>query len=205
MKLSGPHHASVRTQRSESRRLSTIQLPSSESERPSNFSHITYVTQVVAPTSDEPPLLDRQLTYRLHRVKKLSDLETAQSYAEECGIPLSEGRCIAAIGAFAPLSVNDLAYRANLTKGQASRAAQALVERGLVRKCASKSDARAVVLTLTPQGLPIYRDAIAMIARRNNEIFGCLTRAEQALFGEFLDRIASYVATSADVVGLEEE
>jgi DNA-binding MarR family transcriptional regulator len=192
-------------QRFKSRKLSTMRSPSSETEGRSDVTHITYITQVVAPTSDEPPPLDCQLTYRLHRVKKLSDSETARSYAEECGIPLSEGRCIAAIGSFAPLSVNDLAYRANLTKGQASRAAQALVERGLVRKCASKSDARAVVLTLTAQGQPIYRDAIAMIARRNNEIFDCLTRSEQALLGEFLDRIASFLAPTAGLDELEED
>jgi len=197
--------AVCRNDRSQIEELSTLRSPSSEKEGRSSFAHITYVTQIVEPNGGEPLPLDRQLTYRLHRVKKLSDSETARSYAEECGIPLSEGRCIAAIGSFAPLSVNDLAHRANLTKGQASRAAQALVERGLVCKCASKSDARAVVLTLTAQGQPIYRDAIAMIARRNNEIFGCLTRSEQALLGEFLDRIASFLATSAGPDGLEED
>ncbi len=41
---------------------------------------------------------------------------------------------------FAPLSVNDLAQKANLNKGQASRAAQSLVEQGLVVKAASPTD-----------------------------------------------------------------
>jgi DNA-binding IclR family transcriptional regulator len=48
--------------------------------------------------------------------------------------------CLSAVGAFAPLSVNDLAQQANLNKGQASRAAQALVDQGLVRKEASTTD-----------------------------------------------------------------
>ena len=60
---------------------------------------------------------------------------------------ISDGRCLAAIGSLAPLSVNDLAAHAHLTKGQASRAAQALVAAGLVSKTSrSDADGRGVVL-----------------------------------------------------------
>lgn len=138
------------------------------------------------------PRLDQFLTYRLHQVNKLSDKDSAAAYLEQCGLLLSEGRCLAAIGAFAPLSVNELAHRANLTKGQASRSAQALVARGLVSKEASEADGRGVVLALTAQGKPLYRQAIAMIARRNAEIFGCLSDAEQALLGDLLDRLVAH-------------
>ena len=58
-------------------------------------------------------------------------------------MPLSEGRCLAAVGAFSPLSVNDLAAQANLDKGQASRAAQALLDQGLVRRRRARSTAAA--------------------------------------------------------------
>ncbi|PMX93565.1 MarR family transcriptional regulator, partial [Pseudomonas sp. GW460-13] len=36
------------------------------------------------------------------------------------------------------------------------------------------------------------RQAIAMIARRNAEIFGCLSDAEQALLGSLLDRLVAH-------------
>ncbi|CAG2156981.1 MarR family winged helix-turn-helix transcriptional regulator [Cupriavidus numazuensis] len=138
------------------------------------------------------PRLDQFLTYRLHQVNKLSDKDSAYAYLEQCGLLLSEGRCLAAIGAFAPLSVNALAQKANLTKGQASRSAQALVERGLVSKSASEADGRGVVLALTPQGKPLYRQAIAMIARRNEEIFGCLSEQEREVLGSLLDRLVAH-------------
>ena len=138
------------------------------------------------------PRLDQFLTYRLHQVNKLSDKDSAYAYLEQCGLLLSEGRCLAAIGAFAPLSVNALAQKANLTKGQASRSAQALVDRGLVSKSASEADGRGVVLQLTPQGKPMYRQAIAMIARRNEEIFGCLNEQEQAVLGGLLDKLVAH-------------
>ncbi|MDP3413292.1 MAG: helix-turn-helix domain-containing protein, partial [Polaromonas sp.] len=94
------------------------------------------------------PPLDRFLTYRLHLVNKLTDQSSSDAYADEFGLPVGEARCLAAIGNFAPLSVVELAARANLNKGQASRAAQSLVDRGLVCKEASTSDGRGVVLTL---------------------------------------------------------
>lgn len=133
--------------------------------------------------------LERSLTWRLHRLHKLTDLESQRAYLEQTGLSLGDGRCLAAIGAFAPLSVNDLADAAHLTKGQASRAAQWLVEQGLVRKAADASDARGVVLTLTAKGRRLWAQTMEVIARRNEEIFGQLSEAEREQFGRTLDRL----------------
>ena len=73
--------------------------------------------------------LDQQLTYKLHLLGKLSDVRSQQIYLERAGLSLSEARSLTAIGTFAPLSINELAYRSNLTKSQASRAAQAMVDK----------------------------------------------------------------------------
>lgn len=133
--------------------------------------------------------LDRFLTYRLHRVARLSDRETGTAYLVECGLNLGEARCLAAIGSFAPLSLNDLARAANQDKGHASRSAQALVERGLVSKEASATDARGVVLGLTRKGRGLYARTLRLIARRNDETFAVLTVAERRMLGEMLDRV----------------
>lgn len=133
--------------------------------------------------------LDRFLTYRLHQVNKITDRASSDAYAAEFGLPVGEARCLAAIGTFAPLSINQLAAKANLDKGQASRAAQALVDRGLVVKEGSPVDARAVVLAPTAQGRRLWSRVMRLIARRNEEIFGCLNRAEQAQLASLLDRV----------------
>ena len=98
--------------------------------------------------------LDRTYTHRLHALAKITDRTTQMVYEEEVGIPISEARCLAAIGAFHPLSVNDLAMRANLNKAQASRSTQALVEQGMVLKQASEVDGRGVVLTPRRRRVP---------------------------------------------------
>lgn len=136
--------------------------------------------------------LDRTLTHRLHTLSKLTDRVTQTAYESEVGIPMHEGRCLAAIGSFSPMSVNDLARYANLNKGQASRAAQSLVERGLVRKAVSDTDGRGVVLTLTPKGLRLWAYTMALIERRNVEILSCLSATEQGILDRLLDRLVSH-------------
>ena len=148
---------------------------------------------MAAVTAVDPPALDRFLSYRLHQVGKLTDRASSDAYAAAFGLPVGEARCLAAIGHFDSVSVVELAARANLHKGPASRAAQALVERGLVSKQANEADARGVVLKLTPDGRKLWSRMIALIGRRNEEIFGCLSRAERKQLGAMLDRLIEHV------------
>lgn len=141
-------------------------------------------------TTDAPPL-QGFLTYRLHKLNKLTDRHSSDAYAE-LGLGVGEARCLAAIGQFAPLSVNDLATRANLDKAQASRAAQMLVERELVRKSASETDARGVVLTPTRSGKLLWKRVMRLIAQRNHDIFGCLSAAELRQLETFFDRLITH-------------
>jgi DNA-binding MarR family transcriptional regulator len=144
--------------------------------------------------------LDLTITHRLHTLSKLTDRVSQAAYEADAGIPFSEGRCLAAIGAFSPLSVNDLAQRANLNKGQASRAAQSLVDQGLVRKESSATDGRGVVLTLTAKGERVWRRLMSVIERRNAEIVACLDAKEVEQFSRLLDRLVDHARSTADNV-----
>jgi DNA-binding MarR family transcriptional regulator len=141
------------------------------------------------PSAARPSPLDRTLTYRLHLLHKLTDSLSSEAYLTDGGLPIGEGRCLAVIGTFTPLSVVDLAQRANLHKGQASRAAQALVSRGLVRKATNATDSRGVVLTLTRKGQGAWKRVMDLVERRNEEIFGCLSAAERNQLSGLLDRL----------------
>ena len=144
------------------------------------------------PARRAPVSLEQFLTYRLHQVNKITDKASSEAYAQELGLPVGEARCLAAIGNFAPLSVAQLAARANLDKAQASRAAQALVERGWVRKDASADDARGVVLQLSAEGRRWWTRVMRLITRRNEEIFGCLSRPEQEQLAGLLERVMEH-------------
>lgn len=142
--------------------------------------------------SREVPPLEATLSYQLHLLHKLSDRDSQHAYQRELGLSLADGRCLATVGAFAPLSVVDLARRANLNKGQASRAAQALVEQGLVRKAGNEHDGRGVVLDLTTAGRRLWIQTMMLIARRNDEIFAGLDASERRIFGELLERLVRH-------------
>ena len=142
--------------------------------------------------------LDRTVTHRLHTLHKLTDRVSQAAYLADAGLPIGEGRCLAAVGAFTPLSVNELAWRANLNKGQASRAAQSLVDQGLGRKGASSTDGRGVVLTLTTKGERVWQRVMAVIERRNEEILACLDAAERKQLDRLLDRLVVHARAAAD-------
>jgi DNA-binding MarR family transcriptional regulator len=133
--------------------------------------------------------LDRSFTYRLHVLHKLTDMQTQRAYETELGMTLSDGRALSVIGAFGPLSVNELAFKSNLNKGQASRAAQSLVEQKLVDKDASGADGRGVVLSLNIKGKKRYERVMALVERRNLEILSALSNVEQNQLDSLIDRL----------------
>lgn len=136
--------------------------------------------------------LGRSLTYRLHLLHKITDQASQQRYDGELGVSLSDGRCLATIGSFGPLSVNELAEHSNLNKSQASRGAQALADQGLVAKVGHPGDGRGVLLALTPAGRRLWTRSMELIHRRNTEIFGCLAAAEQAVLSDLFDRLIDH-------------
>ena len=143
------------------------------------------------------PDLDRFLTYRLHRIAKISDRDSAAAYQAELGLSLSEGRCLAAVGQFEPASVKDIARLANLDKANASRAADALVARGLVQKAASATDGRGVALSLTREGRVLWRRVMKLVERRNVEVCGVLDGKELRRLDGLLDRLVAHLEPPA--------
>jgi DNA-binding MarR family transcriptional regulator len=136
--------------------------------------------------------LGRSLTYRLHQLHKITDQVSQHRYEQALGMSLSDGRCLATVGAFGPLSVNELAEHSNLNKSQASRGAQALVDQGLVAKVDHPGDGRGVLLELTPAGRRLWARSMDVIEQRNEDIFGCLSPKEQAALSEMFDRLIAH-------------
>lgn len=141
--------------------------------------------------------LETFLTYRLHLLNKLTDKVTDGRYAA-LGISLPMARCIAALGHFGSLSVNTLAARANLDKSQASRMADALVQRDYVLKIASEHDQRGVELKLSRSGTAMFKKVIQIANDRNREVFDCLTESERQAFGKILARLLTHARQPGD-------
>jgi DNA-binding MarR family transcriptional regulator len=140
--------------------------------------------------------LDRFITYRLHVLNKIADRITNDLYERELKLTLSDCRCLAAIGYFKSISVNDLASHANLDKSQASRAAQRLVDGALVSRLHREGDGRIVDLVLTKSGEKIYGKVMKIATRRNQEVFDCLTDGQRMIFSDLLDKLIAASGTN---------
>ena len=141
--------------------------------------------------------LEQFLTYRMHVLNKLSDRGISERYQTKLGITLPEARVIASVGSFGPFSVMDLAKHANLDKSQASRAAEALIQRGLDAREPSAEDGRAVVISLTPEGRALYRKVMPIARKWNADLFACLDDAEAQALGRALDKVIAHALDDA--------
>ncbi len=133
--------------------------------------------------------LEQFLTYRMHVLNKLSDRGIGERYRTKLGITLPEARVIAAVGSFGPFSIMDLAKHANLDKSQASRAAEALIQRGLVERAPSAEDGRVVMISLTSEGRALYRKVMPIARKWNADLFSCLDEDEAQALGRAFDKV----------------
>lgn len=153
---------------------------------------------------DTLPKLERYFTYRLNTLSKLNDLASHSLYVNQGGLTLSESRVLASIGSFPQITVNQLAFEANLDKGQASRAAQSLVDKGLVLKTHNLVDGRSVILALTAKGKPVWRKLMVLMEQRNQALTGCLSPAEQAQLLSMFERMLSQAQAEHSGLGQPE-
>lgn len=141
--------------------------------------------------------LDKQFTYRLKVISKLSDIESNRFYQKECGLNLAQTRTLATVGTFEPLSINLLAQSAILDKSQASRAAKEMVELGFINKTRNEDDERGISLTLTPKGKKLFSKVVEAIELRNKTILEPLSAEEVKTLDRLLDKMVSNVAIDA--------
>lgn len=136
--------------------------------------------------------LDQFLTYRLHALTKRSDRGIAEVYRHKLDISLPEARVIAAVGAFGPFSIMDLARHTNLDKSQASRAAEALLRQGLLERSASEEDGRIVLIALTTDGRALHRKIMPIVRKWNESLLTCLSDSERQTFERLLDKVVTH-------------
>jgi DNA-binding MarR family transcriptional regulator len=141
--------------------------------------------------------LDQFLIYRMHVLNKLSDRGIGERYQTKLDITLPEARVLASVGAFGPCSIMDLAKHARLDKSQASRAAEALIKRGLIARETCVEDGRIVLISLTDEGRARFRKIVPIARKWNDELFDCLNDSEKAAFERALDKVIANALASA--------
>jgi MarR family transcriptional regulator, 2-MHQ and catechol-resistance regulon repressor len=113
-----------------------------------------------------------------------------------CCYDLSATQCHAlqALVRRGPLTVNDLAAHLYLEKSTASRLAATLLDKELVRKRASRSDGRVVVLQVTEAGQRLSRRILNDLTVEYMELLKQIDPELRSALPHLLERLTSVVA-----------
>jgi len=105
-----------------------------------------------------------------------------------------QGRILAMLKIKDGISTKDLAFLLGMRVSSLNEMLSKMEKNGFVTRIASEEDKRVMLVHLTDLG----RDHEQAKPEDMSSIFDCLTEAEQALFGEYLDRILGKVVESEE-------
>lgn len=116
---------------------------------------------------EHAPHIDALIKLVSVRIVRLSEMILrigAIAFSDRFGIKTTELRILVMLGAFQPISVNEVSRRTHIDKAWISRSLRGLLHRKLITKTAHPSDSRAALLTLTKKGEALLRE-IAPVAQ----------------------------------------
>lgn len=108
--------------------------------------------------------LIRLVSVRIVRLSELILRIGILAFTDKFGVKPTDLRILVMLGAYQPISVNQVSRRTHIDKAWISRSIRALMRRKLITKTAHPSDNRARLLSLTRQGEALLRK-IAPVAQ----------------------------------------
>lgn len=144
------------------------------------------MTAKAAGRAAKPPTFRNLMTFRLHKVARISERISEQYYRKHMNLSLPECRVIGITAGYGTVSFKRVASDANLEKSYASRVVSALVERGIMEKLVNPSDSRSVLLQLTEYGHGIHEQTYALALKLNARLQAPFRRKQTDEFVAFL-------------------
>jgi len=141
--------------------------------------------------------LDTFLPYRLSVVSNSVSEAIATAYVRLFGLRIPEWRLIAVIAEREPITQQAVGVATRMDKVTVSRAAQSLVERGLIARQPNAGDKRSHLLSLTGTGRVLYDQVAPKALEMEAAIFEQLDPAERRALSAMLDRIETATARVA--------
>lgn len=139
--------------------------------------------------TDRPLVLDQFIPFRLSFTSNLVSDTIARTYDALFGLSIPEWRLVAVVAETGGASQGGVAGRTRMDKVTVSRAAIALVERGLLQRGDNPGDRRSHLLTLTPAGQQLYAAVAPKALDLERRIFAGFSAEEVEWFTAMLRRI----------------
>jgi DNA-binding MarR family transcriptional regulator len=139
--------------------------------------------------------LDAFLPYRLSIASNRVSGAVATAYQALFGLKIPEWRLIAVIAEGQAMTQQALGVATQMDKVTVSRAAIALVDRGLVKRAPNPDDQRSHLLSLSKTGQALYESVAPKALALEAEIFAGFSAGELAQFAKMLARIEAAAAS----------
>jgi DNA-binding MarR family transcriptional regulator len=140
--------------------------------------------------------LDAFLPYRLSVASNAVSARISSSYRKRFGLKVPEWRLIAILAETSKMTPQALGNAARIDKISVSRAATALIERGLIVARDNPEDGRSHLLALTKDGRSLYAEIAPLALSMEAELLGNLSDEERTILDRLLRRIEA--AASSD-------
>ncbi|MGP7795796.1 MarR family winged helix-turn-helix transcriptional regulator [Sphingomonas sp. CLY1604] len=136
-------------------------------------------------------VLDEFIPYRLSVTSNLVSDSIARAYESLFGLTIPEWRLVAVVAETGGITQQAIGMRTRMDKVTVSRAAIALVDRGLLARRANAEDRRSHLLELTDAGRDLYAAVAPKALDLESRIFAAFDPQEVAQFMAMLRRIES--------------
>ncbi len=133
--------------------------------------------------------LDQFLPYRLSVATNAVSARISQSYRKRFGLKVPEWRLIAILAEHEEMTPQDIGKAGELDKIMVSRAAAALIERGLIIQRRNPQDGRSHFLRLTEDGRSLYEDVVPAALKLERELLADFSPEDRDLLDQLLRRI----------------
>jgi DNA-binding MarR family transcriptional regulator len=134
-------------------------------------------------------VLDRFLPYRLSVASNAVSSRISEAYRRRFGLKIPEWRLIAILAEHARMTPQEIGRAGELDKITVSRAAAALIDRGLVARSGNPGDGRSHFLSLSDEGRALYDEIAPLALKLEGELLGAFSAEEVRIFEEMLRRI----------------
>ena len=138
--------------------------------------------------------LDAFLPYRLSIASNAVSEAIATAYQALFGLRIPEWRLVAVIAEHDGITQQALVAATRMDKVSVSRAAIALVERGLAQRRPNPDDQRSHLLSLSEAGRALYDDVAPKALALERQVFAGFALSELEAFSRMLTRIEAAAA-----------
>jgi DNA-binding MarR family transcriptional regulator len=144
--------------------------------------------------------LDAYLPYRLSVASNAVSGLIARAYQDRFGLSVPQWRLVCVLAEDGELTQGQIVARTVMDKVTVSRAAQGLLNRGLVVRSEHHADGRSHVLALSPEGRALHGEIAPLALAYEAALISGLAPDEVALLKRLLTRLQS----AASALGVSE-